>query len=305
MKAIQTVGVVGLGALGTLYAHLLTEGLGKEHVLVLADGERIRRYEAEGVFFNGRRCDFRFTDAAACTQPLDLLLFAVKFGGLEAAIKECRHLVTRETTLVSVLNGVTSEQVLGNAFSPEQVVWCVAQKMSAVKEGNHVTVSPLGELALGVPSGMDGSHLRRLTAFFDGIAFPYVLPGDIRTHMWSKLLCNVGTNQPTMVFRCGYGGLQVPGKARETMFSAMEEVVRVANAEGIPLSEEDIRHWVSVIDSFPPEGITSMAQDGRARRKSEVELFSGTVLRYAVKHGIPVPVNQWLYDEIKRIESAY
>ena len=305
MNEIKTVGVVGLGALGTLYTHLLTQGLGKEHVLVLADAERIRRYEAEGVYFNGALCDFNYTPAQTCTQKLDLLIFAVKFGGLEAAIAQCRHLITPETTLVSVLNGVSSEEIIGKAFTPEQVVWCVAQKMSAKKEGNRVTVKPLGELALGVPAGMDEGHLHRLTAFFDAISFPYSLPRDIRLQMWSKLLCNVGTNQPTMVFACGFGGLQVEGKPREVMFAAMREVIMVANAEGIPLSEEDVSYWVKVMDSFPPESETSMRQDGKAHRKSEVELFAGTILRYGAKHGLSTPVNAWLYDEVKRIEAAY
>lgn len=306
MKEIQTVGVIGLGALGTLFAKELRDGFGRDKVLVLADSGRIRRYETEGVYFNGERCDFRYTDAAACTETLDLLLIATKFGALEESIESCRHLVGPETTLVSILNGVTSEQILADAFTPEQVVWCVAQKMSAVKAGNQVTVSPMGELAIGVPAGMDTRHLDRLTAFFDAVSFPYSLPADIRTHMWSKLLCNVGINPPTMVFECLYGGLQVHGSLpRAVMFAAMREAVLVANAEGIPLSEADIQSWVAVVDGFPGQGTTSMAQDRMARRKSEVELFSGTIRRLGKKHAIAVPTNDWLYEEVQRIEAEY
>ena len=68
MNDIQTVGVIGLGALGTLYAHLLTEALGREHVLVLADSRRVERYRREGVTFNGELQDFNYTDAAAVTE---------------------------------------------------------------------------------------------------------------------------------------------------------------------------------------------------------------------------------------------
>ena len=255
--------------------------------------------------FNGQLQDFNYTDAAAVTEPVDLLLFAVKFGGLESTIETCRHLVGPDTTLVSVLNGISSEQILGAAFSPEQVVWCVAQRMSALKEGNHVTVSPLGELAIGVPAGQDDSHLRRLTAFFDSIAFPYSLPADIATHMWSKLLCNTGCNQAAMLYQCGYGGLQVPGEARDTMLGAMREVVTVANAEGVPLSEKDIDSWLAIIDTFPADGEPSMRQDGKAHRKSELELFAGTVRRLAQKHGIAVPVNDRIYEQVQAMEAAY
>ena len=305
MKEIKTAGVIGLGALGTLYAHLLTEALGREHVLVLADKGRVERYRREGVFFNGQLQDFNYADAAAVTEPVDLLLFAVKFGGLDSAVETCRHLVGPDTTLVSVLNGISSEQVLGAAFSPEQVVWCVAQRMSALKEGNHVTVSPLGELAIGVPAGQDERHLRRLTAFFDSISFSYALPGDIATHMWSKLMCNTGCNQAAMLYQCGYGALQVPGEARATMLGAMREVVAVANAEGVPLSEKDIDGWLAIIDTFPADGEPSMRQDGKAHRKSELELFAGTVRRLARKHNIAVPVNDRIYEQVRAMEAAY
>lgn len=108
-----------------------------------------------------------------------------------------------------------------------------------------------------------------------------------------------------MVFQCGYGGLQVPGPARDAMLGAMREVVQVANAEGVPLSEQDVAEWDSIIQTFPGSGEPSMRQDGKAHRKSEVELFSGTIRRLAARHGIAVPVNDQLYRQVQEMESAY
>ena len=156
-----------------------------------------------------------------------------------------------------------------------------------------------------MPAGQYDRHLRRLTAFFDRISFSYALPGDIATHMWSKLLCNTGCNQAAMLYQCGYGGLQVPGEARDTMLGAMWEVVTVANAEGVPLSEKDIESWLAIIDTFPADGEPSMRQDSKAHRKSELELFAGTVRRLAQKHGIAVPVNDRIYRQAQAMEAAY
>ena len=305
MKPIRTVGIIGLGALGALYANLFTEALGKEHVLVLADKDRIQRYREDGLYYNDQPTDFNYAVADEIDTPIDLLIFASKFSGLRDSIQTCRHLVNSETTLISVLNGISSEQILGDVFSPDQVVWCVAQKMGAKKDGNRVTVLPVGELALGIPEGTDDVHFRRLIPFLDSIHFPYTLPADIRTHTWSKLLCNTGCNQANIVFQCSYRELQVPGKPRETMIDAMREVVLIANAEGVPLSETDVEAWVSVIDHLPPDGESSMRQDGKARRKSEVDLFAGTIRTLAQKHGIAVPVNDWLYEQILAMEAAY
>ena len=305
MKEIKTVGIIGLGSLGILYAHLLTQAMGKDHVLVLADSERIARYRRDGIYFNDQLCDYNYTDAATLTEPVDLLLFACKFGGLRDSIETCRHLVSPETTLVSALNGIVSEEILGEAFSPEQVVWCVAQKVAARKVGNRAIVSPYGELAVGVPVGQSDAHLRRLISFWDSVGFPYSLPEDIRTHMWGKLLCNTGANQTTMVFQCNYTGIHAPGKIRDTMLAAMREVVLVGNAEGVALSEKDVEHWTAIMDGFPAEGEPSMRQDSKAHRKSEVELFAGTIRRLAKKHGLSVPVNDWLYEKIMEMEAAY
>ena len=305
MKDIKTVGIIGLGALGVLYSHLFTQGLGQDRVLVLADGDRIARYKRDGVYLNGQLCAFNYTDAAAIAEPVDLLLFAVKFSGLEGAISTCRHLVGPDTTIISVLNGITSEEVLAQAFGREKLVWCVAQKMSAVKEGNHAVISPFGELALGVPAGMDRSRLEALLRLMDSIRFPYVLPEDILRHMWSKLLVNTGCNQAAMVFQCGYGGLKTGQPAHDTMVGAMEEVMAVANAEGIHLTQADIQGWVELIDGFPDQGEPSMRQDGKAHRKSEVDLFAGTIRRLGAKHGIPTPVNDWLYEKVMEMERQY
>ena len=111
MKPIQTAGVIGLGSLGVLYATLFTRALGKEQVPVLADGARIARYRKQGFWYNDAPCDFNYTDAAARTEPVDLLLFAVKFGGLQNAIETCRHLVGPDTLVISVLNGISSEEL--------------------------------------------------------------------------------------------------------------------------------------------------------------------------------------------------
>ena len=309
MKEIKTVGIIGLGALGTMYAGVLTKALGKEHVLILADSARTERLQRDGMWLNGEKCDFRYVNAATVTEPVDLLIFAVKSTGLSAAIETCRHLVGPETTLMSILNGVSSEEVLADTFGKEHVIWCVCSRASVVKEGNSVTVftalPPSGRTEIGIPAGHPDAHYKRLTAFFDAIDFHYWPSEDILSAMWGKMMCNTGCNQATMVYECTYAELQRPGEIRDTMIGAMREAAAVANAEGVPLTEEDVQSWVTVIDGLDPTAEPSMRQDGKAHRKSEVELFAGTVQRLGRKHGIAVPVNDWLYQRILEMESTY
>ena len=116
---------------------------------------------------------------------------------------------------------------------------------------------------------------------------------------------NVGINQATMVFECNYSGVQQPGKARDVMIGAMREAQALAALEGYPISDEEFDAWLALTDTFSPDGKPSMRQDGEAHRRSEVELFSGTMIRLGKKHGLSVPVNEWLYEKVKEMEAAY
>ena len=89
------------------------------------------------------------------------------------------------------------------------------------------------------------------------------------------------------------------------MIAAMREVIPLSRLEGVPVTEEDLEYYVRLLDTLSPEGMPSMRQDGLAHRRSEVELFAGTVCRLAEKHGLAVPVNEELYRTVLAMEAKY
>ena len=303
MCDIQTVGLIGLGAVGALYAErLLASGA---QLCVIVDEMRKARYEKEGVFVNGVRVDFPYAtpkDAA----PVDLLLIATKAGGLRDAMETAAGFVGESTLLLSLLNGVSSEEELAARFGWKNVLCCTAQGMDAVKVGPALTYAHAGTLVLGEREPGEITPRVRETADFlraHGVAAEAV--PDMVRRQWGKLMLNVGVNQAVMVFEGDYGTVQRPGRPREVMLGAMREAQQVAALEGYPISDAEFDGWVALVDSLSPAGKPSMRQDGEAHRRSEVELFAGTVLRRAEKHGLDVPVNRWLYETVKRMEAAY
>ena len=83
---IQSIDIVGLGALGVMYADFFTKKLGKEYVRVLADSSRVERYRRDQVTFNGEVCDLGYCDAAKESRTSQLILFTVKYGALAEAM---------------------------------------------------------------------------------------------------------------------------------------------------------------------------------------------------------------------------
>jgi 2-dehydropantoate 2-reductase len=108
------------------------------------------------------------------------------------------------------------------------------------------------------------------------------------------------------VYGSTYGDAIAEGSEQNRCFiAAMREAKAVANAEGIPLTEDDLTAMVDVIGVLDPAGMPSMAQDRVNRKKTEVALFAGTIIERAEKYGIHVPQNRWLYQRVREIEASW
>lgn len=303
---IKTVSIVGLGALGVLYGHMLSKSLPEKSLRIIADEERIRRYERDGVFCNGERCRFNYVSPDEKCTPADLLLFSVKYNDMITAVKDAKNQVGPNTIILSLLNGISSEDLIGRAYGPEKVLLCVAQGMDAVKTGNRLTYENTGLLSFGdKASGVISDKVMVVKHFFLESGIPHEAVKEMRKRQWSKFMLNVGANQVSALCLCDYAGIQKNGQFRNMMIDAMKEVVSLSERENVNLTQDDIDYWLNIIDSLNPLGKTSMQQDVEAKRYSEIEMFGGTVLALGRKHGLNFPVNQMLYDRIKIIERTY
>ena len=303
MKQIQRIGIVGAGALGILYGQQLTQAFGQEHVFFIADFDRIQRYQQTGFTCNGVPCHFRFVAPEQATTA-DLIIYAVKYTALQQAIELTRPFVHSETILLSLLNGIVSEQDLSKAFGKEHLLYCVAQGMDAVKEKNALTFRNAGVLLIGCePENQD--KLNAVADLFCQAHIPYQLPDDIFYALWNKLMLNTGVNQCAAAYETDYSGLQREGEARQVMLAAMKEVQQIAHCEGVQIKDEEFEKWMELLATMNPSGMPSMRQDTKAHRPTEVELFSGTIRRLGQKHGISTPANDFLYDKITEMEKAY
>ncbi|MFJ7744704.1 ketopantoate reductase family protein [Peribacillus sp. NPDC097295] len=303
---IKKVSIIGLGALGILFGHHLSKKMRPEDLRMIADQDRILRYENEKLYSNGELCKFHYVTPEEDCGPADLLIVSVKFNGLEDAIQSVKKHVGERTIIISLLNGITSEDIIGETYGMDKVLYCVAQGMDAVKVGNELTYDHMGMLCIGSKEpGFVSPQAKRVAEFFEQMDVPFELDTDMYRRQWGKFMLNVGVNQTVAIHKSNYGEIQREGKPREMMIAAMREVLALSEKEGVHLTEENLDYWLKVLATLSPKGKPSMAQDIEAQRFSEVELFAGTVIELGKKHQIPTPINQELYDKIKWIERQY
>ncbi|MCK9444485.1 MAG: ketopantoate reductase family protein [Tissierellaceae bacterium] len=302
---IEKVSIIGMGALGTLFGGFLTNKLGKKNVEFIVNKERKERFKSMGLTSNGEVCDFNLVDEEEMGRPADLLIFAVKGVDLDSAINSAKNKVSENTIIISLLNGISSEESIGKVYGMDKIVYTVAQGMDAVKIGNKFTYTNMGEICIGVTDESEDmkKKLDSVIELFDRTGLPYTIEKDINHRLWSKFMLNVGVNQVVMIYEGTYKTIQEPGEARDMMIGAMREALVLANKEGVNVGEKDLEDYVDLMDSLDPEGMPSMRQDGIAGRETEVEMFAGTVLRLGKKHDILTPINQEIYNKINAYSS--
>jgi 2-dehydropantoate 2-reductase len=305
LEKIQRVYLSGLGAIGTSYADLLYR-MDPDCLKIVANRERIQRYNQNGIFVNEKQVPFAFIQPGGEAPPADLIIIAVKQHQLAQAIEDVRSFVGEETIILSFLNGIVSEEMVGHEYGMEKLLYSFVVATDALRQGTHVYFTKVGTVYLGEKQNNTySSKLKKVLELFDRAGIPYIVPEDMIYELWWKFCMNVGINQTSAVLRAPYRIFQVSREAREIMQMACREVIKISEQAGIGLTEESINRYFDVVQTLSPEGKTSMLQDVEAGRKTEVEIFAGTVVELGQKYGIPTPVNDLLLRAIKVIEQTY
>jgi len=303
VSEIRQVSIVGAGAMGAAYAAMFSDA-GDFSVCFVARGERYQRLSEASLTVNGKSYCIPVVHPDAVSQPADLVLVALKHHHLADALPDIEPLVGDDTIILSVMNGLESEEMIGAVCGVDKPVYAIAIGIDAVREENRFTYASPGRIIFGNgPHGGSARRLDRLGEALGRAGIPYDVPADIMRTMWWKFMINVGINQASAVLQAPYGIFQFSSDAMALMKALMEEVIAVARKIGIGLSPDDLDEWCRILSTLSPTGKTSMLQDVEAGRKTEVEIFAGKMVAMGKAHGVPTPVNETVLRIIRVNEN--
>lgn len=303
MVQIKNISLIGLGAIGCAYGSQLL----KRHegtLRVIAEQERAKRYQEKGIFVNDEKYNFTYVNPSEIVEPADLIIVSVKANQLTQAIQDIKNHVGEQTIILSLLNGITSEEAIGNVYGMEKMLYSMCIAIDANRADNHTHFSNLGTIVFGEKENINYSKkVKVVKDLFDQTGITYEVPEDMLRSLWYKFMINVGINQCSAVLRGRYGVFQTIDEAKQLMETTMWEVIHVANKAGVGLTGDDITRWYDVLNQLNPTSRTSMLEDVELGRVTEVDTFAGVICELGKKYGVDTPVNQTLYSIIKANEA--
>lgn len=298
MKKIQKVALIGAGAVGAYFVWGLSEKLG-ENFCVVASGERKSRLEREGIIINNKHYQLNVKTAEEAGSQ-DLILISCKSDALTGLLANIKAMVGPDTLVLSLLNGVSSEEIIGKEIGMEHMAYAV-MRIASVRDGNKIAFSEENTAGIYVGERDCEEPTRRLRAFEEllkdtGIRYNFV--ENIILDMWMKYASNVAQNLPQAILSVGYQAYKDSEHVHFIAEKLWKEVAAVANAKGIPLTDRFL-----LFRGVKPEARFSTLQDLDAKRHTEIEMLAGEMISMGKELGISVPYCEYTYHLIKSLEE--
>lgn len=289
---IKKVAIIGVGAIGSYFVWGL-----ENKCTIITDGARKERLQKEGIFINDEHYNLCVKDYEKAGK-FDLVLICTKYDGLVSVCQKVSSLLHDDTIVLSLLNGVDSEEILSQYIDSKHIIHSL-MRIASKRENNHIYFDP--SVTLGVFFGSvcnDEEKIDTLVKFFDTTSIRYHVMDDILQDMWIKYASNIANNLPQAI-------TQIPSVAIDSEHGSYiskrlwDEVYTIAKAKGISIPEQKIS-FGSIV---PKSSKFSTLQDIEAKRHTEIDMFLGVLIRYGKELHIDLPFSEYTYHLIKILEE--
>ena len=305
--------VIGPGAIGCLLAAYLARA---EEEVCLLDyrPDRASLLQQKGIKVETVEGEFHtpimVTANPAETRSAKVFILCVKAGDTEAAASRLKAISSAESFFLTLQNGLGNVDKLAEIFGDERVLAGVTSHGSTILGVGHVRHAGHGKIWLGpmaeaAPGGAVIKNRSELAAALNRADLQTLEVEDIQTVLWRKLLANVGINALTAILQVPNGELLNLPESRKLMARAVAEAVEISQFDGVHFHTADEIEKVKDVCRSTAANISSMLQDVRRQKKTEINYINGAVVNLAARHGVAAPVNEVLTALVKSLEAGY
>ena len=298
------IAVIGPGGIGCLFAGLLAEA-GHEVTLVDRRPERAALIAREGLVIEGngqeRTVALRASAFPAACGPAELIILCVKAHETAGTAPSVSALAAPGAKLLCLQNGLGRPDVFGRIPGKDCLFAGVTTHGTTVLGLNHVRHAGAGQTVIGA-LGHDRPGAEALAKFFSEAGIESAATADTDGMLWSKLVINAAICPVSVLAGQPNGELIRAGHWRDLLRRAAEESAAVAAARGVRLAFPDPVLATEEVCRKTAPNLSSMLQDVRRGRRTEIDEINGAIVRAATELGLEAPVNRMLCEKIVEIE---
>ncbi|UYO93777.1 ketopantoate reductase family protein [Pollutimonas sp. M17] len=300
------IAIIGCGAMGSVYAGLLA-ACGHDVVAIDRWLEHVDAINQKGLRVEGASGD-RIARIRAYTDPpdesVDLMIIAVKAAQAGAAARHARRMLSGNTVVLTIQNGLGSAQDVAAAIGEERLAVGIAAAFGAsLPQAGHAHHNGMAAVRMGAYGSLAADRLETVAAAWRDAGFNAETVPNVAAMQWEKLICNVAYSAPCAITGLTVGQVMDDPDMSKVSQAAAIEAWEVARALGVPIDVQDPVAHVRAFAARIPDAKPSVLLDLERGRKSEVEFINGAIPREALKCGMRAPVNEVLTALVRQREG--
>ena len=294
---------MGTGGVGGYFGALLAKA-GHE-VTFIARGTHLEAIRSNGLTVesdvSGKFCvHSHATDQLSDVDPVDMILFTVKMYDNASVIPQLIPLLKKDTIVLTLQNGVSSEDMLTKILGEHSVMIGAAYIEGRIKQPG--VVQQIGQFCRVVFGEINPGITFRATTLhvtLEKAQWQIELSENMNARNWEKFIYLAATAGVCAATGANYGEMYQTMETRTTLISAMQEIAQIATAQKILVNKDCVQQSLLALKSFNPTSRSSMAKDFTDGKPVELEGLTGEVIRRGKLLQVPTPVNEVIYSILK------
>ena len=296
------IAVMGAGSIGGYFGGMLARG--GNDVTLIARGPNLRAIKSAGLKIVTEQGELpvecRATDDPAEVGPVELVLLTVKTYHNREAVPAMTPLVSSDTTVLCLQNGIDSYRAAADALGQDRVMPGAAYIEAGLPEPGVVRqTGAVVRIEFGETGGGDSARGRRILETLEQSGIPARFNQDIHRTLWTKFLFIATMAGTTTLARQTLAELMPRPEWRRVVVGCMQEIEAVGRATGIALPPNVVDDTLAYMEGSLEQMHASMHSDIVAGRPLELEALNGAVVRAGREAGVPTPINDVIYAMLK------
>ncbi|MBM3238603.1 2-dehydropantoate 2-reductase [Candidatus Poribacteria bacterium] len=307
------IAIIGPGAMGCLFAGLLTES-GHEVWLLDKNPQRAKKLSQTGLYIEGiggcRIVKLMVTsnlyDITAPRQSRDrpdLVFVWVKAYDTVDAIRMAHPILADHTHVISLQNGLGNLEAIAQIVNPEKIIGGITSHGATLIDIGHIRHAGKGDTIIGRMNKQIDDELHQIADLLSEAGIETKVSSDVEGAIWSKLVINAAINPLTAITRLKNGQLLESDETRRLLDLVAEESEKIVQLAGITLAYPDIKSKVYDVCQATAQNTSSMLQDILRGKRTEIDAINGAIVEKAKDLNIDAPVNEMLTCLVKTLEK--
>ena len=297
--------ILGAGAMGCLFGGYLSKH--NDVWMVDISAQRVKEITENGVTITEKQGKSVYSPQAVTNTAglgeMDLIIVFVKAMFTLEALKQNRHLIGKNTYIMTLQNGAGHETKLIEFTDTDHVLIGTTQHNSSIISDGHIHHGGSGKTTIGI-LGENSARVQHIADNFSNCGFETIVSDNVKKQIWTKLFLNTAASSLTAILQVPLGFVLDDLYACLLMEKLVHEAVTVANAEGFALFDtEEVIGNIKTVLMNARDGYTSIYADLKNGVRTEVDTISGSIVETANRLGIAVPYHEFVVSLIHAMEN--